>query len=228
MNKTINCQVKSDMVIWHGATNECFNKWNETTSALEKRSCNKLSSHTLFAYHNETKWELYHIIGLLWSDNLAAQSVNIKVHWRIRLLPLMPQSQPNTGPVRFWASIRFLGRKAEWGARRNFTPVLFSWSNQATGPVRLDTAVHVSRAMPVPASCGPRMGISNVFHILRDPYRAHAGPSRVPLSTLMDTYGNWQDQNLQKSRTAVECSHTGTVRTPCDPRTGCSRAVYDL
>ena len=45
---------------------------------------------------------------------------------------LMPQSHPTTGPVQFLAPVRFLAHKAEWSARRNFTPVLFSWSHQAT------------------------------------------------------------------------------------------------
>ena len=101
---------------------------------------------------------------------------------------LMPQSHPTTGPVRFLSPVRFLARKAEWSARRNFTSVLFSWSHQATDPVRLDTALYlwfgwiirmtprVPRAVPVQASYGPRTGIFNVFHILRDPY----GPVRDP------------------------------------------------
>ena len=55
----------------------------------------------------------------------------------------MPQSHPTTGPVRFLTPVRFLARKAEWSARRNFTPVLFSWSHQAMGPVRLDKTVHL-------------------------------------------------------------------------------------
>ena len=112
---------------------------------------------------------------------------------------IMPQSHPTTGPVRFLSPVRFLARKAEWSARRNFTSVLFSWSHQATGPVRLDTAVHlwfgrmirrtprVPRTMPVRASCGPRKGIFNVFHILRGPYGAREGPARVPCDTLVDT-----------------------------------------
>ena len=56
---------------------------------------------------------------------------------------LMPQSHPTTGPVRFLSPARFLARKTEWSARRNFTSVLFSWSHQATGSVRLGTAVHL-------------------------------------------------------------------------------------
>ena len=95
-------------------------------------------------------------------------------------------------PVRFLSPIRFLARKAKWSARRNFTSVLFSWSHQATGPVRLDTAAYfwfgwiirrtpqVARAMPLRASYGPRTGIFNVFHILRGPYEARTGPARNP------------------------------------------------
>ena len=55
----------------------------------------------------------------------------------------MPQSHPTMGPVRFLGSIRFLALKAEWSARRNFTPVLFSWSHQAMGAVWFDMAVHL-------------------------------------------------------------------------------------
>ena len=71
----------------------------------------------------------------------------------------MPQSHPTTGPVRFLSPVRFVARKAEWSARRNFTSVLLSWSHQAMGPVRLDTAVYLwfgwiirmtpRRAMPI-------------------------------------------------------------------------------
>ena len=44
-------------------------------------------------------------------------------------LLVMPQSHPTTDPVRFLSLVRFLARKAEWSARRNFTSVLFSWSH---------------------------------------------------------------------------------------------------
>ena len=55
----------------------------------------------------------------------------------------MPQSHPTTDPERFLSPVRYLARKAEWSARRNFTSVLFSWSHQATDPVRLDTTVYL-------------------------------------------------------------------------------------
>ena len=87
---------------------------------------------------------------------------------------------------------------------------------------------HVPRAMPVRASYGPRAGISNVLHILWGQYGARAGPTRVPYDTFTYTYGNWHNQNLQKSHTGLACSHTGPIRTPYGPRTGCSRAVDDL
>ena len=98
----------------------------------------------------------------------------------------------NHGPRTFFAPVLFLARKAEWSARRNFTLVLFSWSYQALGPVRFDTAVHLwfgriirrtphgPCAMPVRASCWPRMKLSNVFHIPRDPYGACKGAVRHP------------------------------------------------
>ena len=111
---------------------------------------------------------------------------------RTRATILMPQSHPTTGPIGILSPVRFLARKAEWRAHRNFTSVLFSWSHQATGPVQLDTAVHLwlgrmirrtprlPRAMPVRASYGPRKGIFNVFHILRDPCGTRKGAVRHP------------------------------------------------
>ena len=129
-------------------------------------------------------------------------------------------SHINHGPRVILAPVRFLARKAEWSARTNFIWVLFSGSNQATGPVRLDTAVHSwfhqiirrtphgPRAMPVRVSYGSRTGISNVLHFLSDSYGARVGLATMPHATLMDTYGNWHNQNLQKSRTVVVCGRT--------------------
>ena len=70
--------------------------------------------------------------------------------------------------------------------------VLFSWSHQATGPIRLDTDLHLwfdqiirrtqhePHAMPVRAPYRHlQSGISNVFHIIRAPYRARVGPLRT-------------------------------------------------
>ena len=148
------------------------------------------------------------------------------LHWII-----MPQSHPTTGPVRFlspvrFLAVRFLARKAEWSASRNFTLVLFSWSHQATGPVRLDTAVYlwfgwiirmtpwVPRAVPVRASHGPRTGIFNVFHILRDPYGGRTAPLRTR-------------KVIDPTRIGKNPARTSyfAVRGPYGPRTGCSRAV---
>ena len=143
---------------------------------------------------------------------------------------LMPQSHPTTGPVRFLSPVRFLAHKAEWSARRNFTSVLFSWSHQATGPVRLDTAVHlwfgrmirrtprVPRAMPVRASCGPRTGIFNTFRILRDPYGARTGPARV--------HPCGQVRQLTQPELA-KIPH-GCRIWSYGARTGCSRADYNI
>ena len=70
----------------------------------------------------------------------------------------------------------------------------------------------------------PRAGISNVLHILWGQYGARAGPTRVPYDTFTYTYGNWHNQNLQKSHTGLACSHTGPIRTPLAP----ARAVHGL
>ena len=67
-------------------------------------------------------------------------------------------------PYDFYHPYDFLPVKAEWSARRNLTSVLYSWSHQATDPLRLDTAVYlwfgwiirmtprVPRVMPIRAS----------------------------------------------------------------------------
>ena len=55
-------------------------------------------------------------------------------------------------------------------------------------------------------------------------YGTRAGPARVPYGTRTDTWGNWQNQNLQKSRTGVVFGRTGPVRSPCGP----VRAVHGL
>ena len=150
----------------------------------------------------------------------------------------MPQSHPTTGPVRFLSPVRFLARKAEWRAHRNFTSVLFLKSHQATGPIQLDMAVYlwfgwkirrtprVHRAMSIRASYGPWMGIFSAFHILRDQYGARAWPARVPCSAF---YGHIRELTQPE---LVKISHRRRiwpyVRAPCGPRTGCSRAVYVL
>ena len=54
---------------------------------------------------------------------------NVPSHYGLLKLSVMPQSHPTTDPVRFLSPVRFLARKAEWSARRNFTSVLFSWSH---------------------------------------------------------------------------------------------------
>ena len=95
---------------------------------------------------------------------------------------VLPQSHPTTGPVRFYHPYDFL-RVVEWSGRRDFMSELFSWSHQATDPVRLDTAVYLwfgwiirrtpwlPCAVPVRASYVPRTGIYNVFAYATGPVR---------------------------------------------------------
>ena len=84
-------------------------------------------------------------------------------------VPYLPEVEhPTTGPVRFLSPVRFLARKAEWSARRNFTSVLFPWSHQATGltgPARESSMFFISYG----ARTGP----------VRDPQ----GCRRAPLRT---------------------------------------------
>ena len=145
----------------------------------------------------------------------------------------MPQSHPTTGPVWFLSPVRFIIRKAEWSARRNFTSVLFSWSHQATVPVRLDKAVYlwfgwiirmtprVPRAMPVRESCGPRTGIFNVFHILRDPYGARAWPTRVPYGHARELTQPELAKFPHGRRILPHGARTGPLRSPHGLFTGC-------
>ena len=104
---------------------------------------------------------------------------------------LTDEAHPTTGPVRFLTPVLFLTRKAEWSACRNFTPVLFSWSNQAMGPVRLDTAVHLwfdQIILRIPH--GPRVGVVRAPHgnlkcssyptgPVRDPQGCRTAPLRA-------------------------------------------------
>ena len=153
----------------------------------------------------------------------------------------MHQSHPTTAPVRFLSSVRFLACEAEWSARGNLASVLFSWSHQATGPVWLDTAVclwfgwiiprtpRVPRAMPVQASCGTSTGIFNVFShpmgTVRGPCVTRKGAVRRPYGHVRELT---QPELAKKSHTGVVFGRKKPVRPPYGPRTGCSRAVYDL
>ena len=102
--------------------------------------CEILLLHTIGVLY----WIIYSL-GNIWVKhcihNIKELIMNDKFSFVIT--PVMPQSHPTVGPIRFLSPVRFLSRKAEWSARRNFTPVLFSWSHQATGPLRLDTAVQI-------------------------------------------------------------------------------------
>ena len=147
---------------------------------------------------------------------------------------VMLQSHPTMGPVWFLAPVRFLARKSEWSACRNVKPVLFSWSNQAMGPVRVDTSVHLwfdwiihrtppePCAMPMRTSYGSCMGIPNVFHILLDPYRPVRDPQGHRMAPLCTRKGIDTYQNSQKSRMGVVHGRT----EPYGPLTVPARAVH--
>ena len=149
---------------------------------------------------------------------------------------LVPQSHPTTGPVRFLKSVRFLARKAEWSARRNFKPVLLSWPHQATGAVRLVTAVQlcfdqiILRIHMDPVRCpyGRRTGPARESQMFFVPYGVRTGPVRDPQGC--------RTAHLQAHKgidTTIICKNHArasyvVVRALCGPRTGCSRAVYHL
>ena len=149
------------------------------------------------------------------------------------LCRVMPQSHPTTCPVRFLSPVRFLARKAEWSGRRNFTSVLFSWSHQATGPVRFDTAVYlwfgwiihmtpwVPRAVPVRASFGSRTEFSMFFIS----YGTRTGPVQDPQGCR--TAPLRPRKGIGRTRIGKNPARASylAVRGPYGSRTGCSRAV---
>ena len=96
----------------------------------------------------------------------------------------------NHGPRMILAPVRFLARKAEWSARRYFTSVLFLWLHQATGPVRLDTTVHLwlDRIIRSARTGVVRAPLGNLQY-----FSYHTGPVRGPCGTrngaVRHTYG---------------------------------------
>ena len=126
-------------------------------------------------------------------------------------------------------TVRFFAHKAEWSTRRNFTSVLFPWSHQAAGPVRLDTSAYlwfgwifrrtprIPRAAPVQEfsmffiSYGARMGP------MRDPQGCRAAPLRTRKGIDINIIG----------KNPARASYLA-IRGPYEPRTGCSRAVYNI
>ena len=72
----------------------------------------------------------------------------------------------------------------------------------------------VPRAVPVRASYGPRTGIFNVFHILRDPCGTRKGAVRRP-------YGHARELTQPE---LAKIPH-GRRILPYGPRTGCSKSL---
>ena len=141
----------------------------------------------------------------------------------------MPQSHPKTGPVRFLSPVRFLARKAEWSARRNFTSVLFSWSHQANGPVRLDTTVYlwfgwiIRRTPRFPVRCpyGHRTGPAWEFSVFFISDGTRTGPCVTRKGAVRRPYGHVR-QLTQPELVNIPHGHriwtygvrTGSLRSP--------------
>ena len=116
-------------------------------------------------------------------------------HIRVHYLPVVLCNTSvisNHGACTFLIPIRFIAHKAEWkhvGIYVNDVPVVTSgcgprsaWHNCTFISDKVNHSIGTP-AMVVRASCGPLMGIFNVFHIPLDPHGARARPSRVPLRT---------------------------------------------
>ena len=142
---------------------------------------------------------------------------------------LMPQSHPTSGPVGFLAPVRFLARKAEWSAGRNFMPVLIMWSHQATHPVRFDTAVHlwfdrIIRRTPHGPRGGPAWESPMFFIYYRTstvPVRDRQGCPTAPLRTR---------KGIDTTRICKDLAWASfvAVRGPYSPVTAPTRAVHEL
>ena len=141
----------------------------------------------------------------------------------------MPQSHPPTAPVRFLSPVRFLARKAEWSARRNLTLVLFSWSHQATGPVRHDTAVHlwfgwiIHRTPRLPCAIPIRAP-----HVNFQCFSYHTGSVWGPCGTRKRAVGHPCGHVRELTQPELAKIPHGHRIWPYEPLTGCSWAVYNL
>ena len=131
----------------------------------------------------------------------------------------MPQSHPTTDPERFLAPVRFLTCNAEWSSRKYFTPVLLSWSHQATGPVRFDTTPYGNPqcfsylTVPVWGPCGTcknRKGIdtTRICKIpARPSYVAVRGPYVPPTATARAVRGLFAISKPVRARKLMPQSH---------------------
>ena len=131
---------------------------------------NHMPSKMRWNYFSIPKLQRHSRWSLEWISNFIALNNGCNYLTMLGLKFTHASVTSNHGSRMILAPVRFLARKAEWSARRNFTPVLFSWSHQTTGPVRLDTIAHLSlgriirrtphgpRTTPVMASHGPRTG----------------------------------------------------------------------
>ena len=124
----------------------------------------------------------------------------------------MPQWHPTMGPIRFLAPVRFLARKAKWSACRNFTLVLFSWSHQATGPVR--QAWH---------GCSLTVWLNNSQDSTWTPCDAHAGSAREsPMFFISYRTHMGPVQDLQGVPCVQTCKAINTIKICKNP----ARASY--
>ena len=148
----------------------------------------------------------------------------------------MPQSHPTTGPVRFISPVRFLARKTEWRARRNFTSVLFSWSHHATVPyglTRLCTygLVEWFAGLPgysVRCPCGHGTGPARESSMFFTSCETRTGPMRdpqgrrtTPLRTRKGIDATRIDKILHGRPIWPYGARTGALRSPHGLLTGC-------
>ena len=144
--------------------------------------------------------------GIIWCLSHIQPRTPYDFYHPYDFLPVRPSEAP-VGFLRRCCSRSHIRLRAPYGLTRLSPNGLVEWFAGLHG-------------YPVRCPYGPRKGIFNVFHILRDPY----GPVRDPQgcrTTLLRTRKGIDTTKIDKIPTRAYLA----VRAPYGPRTGCSRAV---
>ena len=213
---TLVCFIVNETLFWCDESEREIT-WNNIYSLTH-------SNHAIMRFWAIVSWPL----RVFYNNGLGYSNCNIIIS------QVMPQSHPTTGTVRFLTPVRFLARKAEWSARRNFTPVLLWWSHQATGPVRL--AVHlcfdqiIPRIHMDPVRCpyGRRTGPVRESQMFFISYGIRTGPVRDP--QWCRTAPLWARKGIDTTITCKNPARASYValRGRHGPRTGPARAPHGL
>ena len=104
-------------------------------------------------------------------------------------------------------------------ARRNFTSLLFSWSHQATGPVRLDTSEYLWFGWIIPRT--PRVPCAMPVWPVRGPCVTRKGAVRRPFGHVRELTQPELAKIPHGRRIWPHGARTGPLRSPHGLFTGC-------